>query len=179
MCWRQLWGNDAHKKGFFSSSLWDRQISADTQRYAGLHPFPISWCLLFEFWDERYLGIAQRKQSFRKTTCYIVVAQDRTKPKADSKDLGVISPWRYWAMPQSMGCWNQWGHQVGDKNFTLYAPWPPLWNIDLQNRTATFPTNWYIYFYTTFMILKDCSLAKETPPGKHKEQARQPPEEDN
>lgn len=110
----------------------------------------------WNFLDKRHLAIVQRKLSFKQETCYMMTAQDRTNIKADSKESDIISYLHYWIMPQSMGCWRlrQQGHQIGQaKNFTLHAPWPPSSNVDLQNSTATFSTNWYFYFYITFMIL--------------------------
>lgn len=85
----------------------------------------------------------------------MMMAWDRTKIKADSKELDIVSSLHYCVMSQSMGRWRQRGHQIGQaKNFIPHAPWSPLQNMDLQNRTtAIFSTKWYFYFYTIFMIL--------------------------
>lgn len=135
-------GNDAHRDEVI---LWGVQVCIPCQP-----PNAYYWIFL----DKRHLAIVQRKLSFKKEPYYIMTAKDRTKIKAHSKELGTISFLHYWVMPQSMGCWRQQGHQIGQaKTFTFHAPWPPLWNVDLQNRTASLATKWHFYFCITFMIL--------------------------
>lgn len=57
----------------------------------------------------------------------MMMAGGRTKIKADSKELDIISFLHYCVMPQSMGTWRQRGHHVGQAtHFALHAPWPPL-----------------------------------------------------
>lgn len=151
MCWRQLTGNDIHKKAFYSSSLCKRQRSADTKRYAGLHPFQISWCLLFEFWDERYLGIVQRKQSLKKKTTYLMVAQDTTKIKAHSKGhyitLTLLTKATKHGMLKTMGSSN-WRRQRLHTMCTLAS----IVKHRPENHNSNIPTNYYFYFYINFMV---------------------------